>query len=217
MVPALSRRVPPGEAGLRATHARRSARDRVLSTLDGSTQARRACRVMPQHVVEFADVVRVRNRPLGGSQPRPPTPGSLHRKVQTMWRAVHLQRRAPASAPPPRRPPPSRDRVVQVRKDHPPDWVTRRCSTWGTLSRVQRPARQLGLRLPPRDVDRGDDNVEAGEEVVGEVERSVGPDLDSQPWRRRKPSGGVSGGAVPSRSSCSKRLLSAAMISCCCC
>ena len=43
---------------------------------------------------------------------------------------------------------------------------------------VERPLRQLGPRLAPGDVDRRDDDVEAGEQVVVVVERAVGADLE---------------------------------------
>jgi hypothetical protein len=48
----------------------------------------------------------------------------------------------------------------------------------GAVDRVQRPPGQLGLRLAARDVDRRHDDVEPGEEVVREVERTVRADLE---------------------------------------
>ena len=48
----------------------------------------------------------------------------------------------------------------------------------GAADRVERPPRQLGPRLAPGDVDRRDDDVEPGEEVVLVVELAVGADLE---------------------------------------
>ena len=48
----------------------------------------------------------------------------------------------------------------------------------GAADRVERPPRQLRPRLAPGDVDRRDDDVEPGEQVVVVVEVAVGADLE---------------------------------------
>ena len=46
------------------------------------------------------------------------------------------------------------------------------------LDRVEHPLRQLGARLPPPDVERGDHEVERREQLVRVVELAVGADLE---------------------------------------
>src|SRR2546426_6897594 len=43
---------------------------------------------------------------------------------------------------------------------------------------TQDPRRQLSARLAPTDVQRGDDEVERGQELVGEVEMTIRADLE---------------------------------------
>ena len=47
----------------------------------------------------------------------------------------------------------------------------------GVLDRPQQPVGHLLTVLVERRVDRGDDDVERGQAVVGEIERAVGPDV----------------------------------------
>ena len=54
---------------------------------------------------------------------------------------------------------------------------------------VERPPGQLGPRLPPRDVERRHDQVEGGEQVVLEVERAVGADLELAAVEQPEPAG----------------------------
>ena len=49
------------------------------------------------------------------------------------------------------------------------------------LDRRQRPLRQLFRRLAAAGVDARDDEVEAGEQVIGVVERRIGSDLELGP------------------------------------
>ena len=56
-------------------------------------------------------------------------------------------------------------------------------------------------RLAPPDVERGDDEVEPGEELVLVVEPAVGPDLELAAVEEAEALRGVAGGAVPAASS----------------
>ena len=102
-------------------------------------------------------------------------PGTLHREVEPRRRAVHLERG----------PGPGRlgvDRVpVEVEVVALADLAARRMGDQvdvRTPDRVERPGRQLGARLAACDMDRGDDQVEAGQQVVLEIEPAVGADLE---------------------------------------
>ena len=79
--------------------------------------------------------------------------------------------------------------------------------------RVQRAPRELGARLAAGDVDRGDDEVEAGEEVVVVVEVAVRPHLElaavEQPEAARVRARRA---RSPAASSAANRAFSAAMI-----
>ena len=82
--------------------------------------------------------------------------------------------------------------------------------------RVERPLGQLRPRLAPGDVDRRDDHVEAGQQVVLEVERRVGPDLELAAVEEPEAAGGCRRRApCPAASSAANRALSAAITSTC--
>ena len=81
-------------------------------------------------------------------------------------------------------------------------------STCGLRMAFERAARQLGARLPPGHVERRDDEVEGGEQVVLEVERAVGADLQLAAVEQAEAVGRRAGGAVPAASSAAKRALS---------
>ena len=74
-------------------------------------------------------------------------------------------------------------------------------STCGLRIAVERPPRQLGSRLAARDVDRRDDEVEAGQQVVLEVELAVGPDLELAAVEQPEALGRRLGRGVPAASS----------------
>ena len=102
-------------------------------------------------------------------------PGTLDGEVEPRRRAVHLERG----------PGPGRLGVdgvpVEVEVVALADLATRRVGDdvdVRAADAVERPAGQLGPRLAARDVDRGDDEVEAGQQVVLEIERAVGADLE---------------------------------------
>ena len=101
-------------------------------------------------------------------------PGALHGEVQAMGRAVHLQHGAgPRGLG-------IHDVPVEIQVIAPVDHPARRVGDdidMRTADAVERPHRQLRPGLAAGDVDGGDDEIEAREQVILVVERAVGADL----------------------------------------
>ena len=128
----------------------------------------------PARVVELAGVVGVRiDREDAAGRDRPA--GALGGQVEPMRRAVHLEGRPVRGGGRVDGLPVEIEIVAGL--DHPPGGVGDDVDV-GAADRVQRPLRQLGPRLAAGDVDRGDDDVEPGEQVVVVVELAVGADLE---------------------------------------
>src|SRR4051794_39271676 len=128
----------------------------------------------PADVVHLADVVRIGvDRDETAEPDRPPRP--LDGEVQPRRRSVHLEGG----------PGPGGLRVdevpVEIEVVALADLPTRGMGDDVDVrapDRVQRPLGQLRPALSPADVDGRDDEVEACEQVVVEVERAVGADLE---------------------------------------
>ena len=161
-----------------------------------------AClRDAPAQIRELTRVVRVRvdrqEAALGERAPRP-----FDREVQPVGGAVHLEDRAGSRGG-------SVDRVpveveVVARADHPARWVGNDVHV-RVLDRVEHALGQLGAWLAPRDVERRDDEVERGEELVRVVELPVRADLELAAVEQPETLGVRLGGAVPPASSALKR------------
>ena len=199
-------------SGLPATQASSASRSRVFTTFAGLDPGPPRLADAPAHVVELVGPVRVRvdrQQAAVGDGP----PGALDREVEPVRRAVHLER-----GPGPRGL--GVDLVpveveVVARADHPAGRVGDDVDV-RAADGVERPLGQLGPRLAPGDVERRDDQVEAREQVVLEVELAVGPDLQLAAVQQPEAAGrGLGRCACPAASSAANRALSAAMISRC--
>ena len=176
--------VRPGFPPAQASSASRS---RVFTTSPGRTHARRAWLTPQRTYVELGGLVGVRiDRQHAAVGDR--APGPLDGEVEPMGGAVDLERRA---GPRGRRVDlvPLEVEVVAA-AEHPAGRVRDDVDV-RAADRVERPPRQVRARLAPRDVERGHDEVERREQVVLEVERAVGADLElaaveqPEPARRR--------------------------------
>ena len=202
---------PQTRSGLAAAQARRSARDRVLTTFAAVDPgpARLADRPSARSRAR-----RCRGRP---SRSRGRSRAATARRARSTarsrrWRrAVHLEGRpGPGGL--------GVDRVpveveVVARLDLPAGRVGDDVDV-RAADRVERPPRQLGPRLAARR--RGPTRRRRRSARAGRPRSRASPSArtsSSQPWSSRKPSAGVSGGAVPAASSAANRALSAAMIS----
>ena len=187
--------------GLPAAQASRSARDRVLTTTSGGDPGAARLADPPADVVELVEVVRVGVDGEHAAERDGPA-GPLDGQVETRRRPVHLERRAG-----PRRL--GVDEVpVEVEVVARPDLPSRRVGDdvdVRAADRVERP-----LRSAPPAVWRRDtwtDATTTSKRASRSSSKSSRPSArisSSQPWRRRKPSAGVSGGAVPAASSAAK-------------
>ena len=166
----------------------------------------------PADVVELAGLVGVRvdrqQAPVGDGPA-----GALDGEVQPMGRPVDLEGRAGPRGL-------GVDLVpleveVVARAEHPAGGVRDDVDVRAP-DRVERPLRQFRPRLPSRDVERGHDEVERGQQVVLEVELAVRPDLELAAVQEPEPAGRRLRRRGPGRSPRPRTcLLSAAMISCC--
>ena len=127
--------------------------------------------------------VRVDDEPAAGLDGQA---GPLDRQVEAMVGAVHLEGGAGLGGGGEDRLPVEVEVVAGL--DHPAGRVGDDVDV-GVADRAEDPGRQLLARLAAPDMERGDDDVVAGEERVGVVEPAIGPDLELAAVEEAEPLG----------------------------
>src|SRR5450759_2002561 len=190
-------------SGFAATHASRASRDHVFATTAGSTHARRAC-ATPQRIPASSSV-RWASESIVSMQPASTARRARSGARSRRWSEPSISRSVPVSAAAPNSSSQARSRSSRARSPSIRPAGCPMTSTWGLrmAPRTRSVSWARGWRRP-----WWSDATTTSKAARTSSSKSSAPSArisSSQPWRMRKPSGGVAAGAVPASSSAAKR------------